>query len=107
MRVRAVIILSEAAGDLEAGRTFYDEREPGVGRYFLDCLFSDLESLRFHAGIHSIHFEFHRLLSRRFPFAIYYDVTDDLARVAAILDMRRDPAWIRKELNERVRLKTS
>lgn len=38
---------------------------------------------------------------RRFPFAIYYDVTDDLARVAAILDMRRDPASIRKELSER------
>lgn len=87
--------------DLEAGRSFYDEREAGVGRYFLDCLMSDLESLRLYAGIHSVHFGFHRLLSRRFPFAIYYDVSDDLARVAAILDMRRDPAWIRKELSER------
>jgi len=101
MRVRAVIVLEEASEDLEAGRSFYDEREAGVGRYFLDCLMSDLESLRLYAGIHSTHFGFHRLLSRRFPFAIYYDVTDDLARVAAILDMRRDPAWIRKELSER------
>ena len=101
MRVRAVIVLAEAAEDLEAGRSFYDSREAGVGRYFLDSLMSDLESLQLHAGIHSVHFGFHRLLSRRFPFAIYYDVTDDLARVAAILDMRRDPAWIRKELGER------
>lgn len=101
MRVRAVILLAEAADDLEAGRAFYEEREPGVGRYFLDCLLSDLESLRLNAGIHSIHFGFHRLLSLRFPFAIYYDVTADLARVAAILDMRRDPAWIRRELVER------
>lgn len=101
MRVRAVIVLEEAADDLEAGRRFYDERELGVGRYFLDSLISDLESLRLHAGIHSIHLGFHRLLSCRFPFAIYYDVNDDFARVAAILDMRRDPAWIRKELNER------
>ena len=101
MRVRAVIVLEEAAEDLESGRSFYDEREDGIGRYFLDCLMSDLDSLRLYAGIHSIHFGFHRLLSRRFPFAIYYDVTDDLARVAAVLDMRRDPAWIRKELSER------
>lgn len=72
-----------------------------MGRYFLDSLLADLESLRLHAGIHSVHFGFHRLLSRRFPFAIYYDVTDNLARVAAVLDMRRDPAWIRKELSER------
>ena len=75
MRIRAVIVLEEAAEDLEAGCSFYDEREPGVGRYFLDCLMSDLELLRLHAGIHSIHFGFHRLLSGRFPFAIYYDVT--------------------------------
>jgi len=101
MRVRAVIVLDEAAEDLEAGRSFYDERGEGLGRYYVDCLFSDLESLRLHAGIHSMHHGFHRLLSRRFPFAIYYDVSDDLARVAGVLDMRRDPAWIRKELSGR------
>ena len=101
MRVRAVIILAEAAEDLAAGRQFYDECEPGVGHYFLDSLMADLESLRLYAGIHSVHFGFYRLLSRRFPFAIYYDVADGLARVAAILDMRRDPAWIRNELGQR------
>jgi len=69
--------------------------------YFFDSLISDLESLWLCGGIHSIHFGFHRLLSRRFPFAIYYDLTEEVVRVAAILDMRRDPAWIRKELNER------
>lgn len=101
MRVRTVTLLEEAADDLESGRRFYEECEAGVGVYFLDCLISDLKSLRLYAGIHSLHFGFHRLLSQRFPFAIYYDVTDDLARVAAILDMRRDPAWLRKELSER------
>jgi len=94
MRVRAVIVLDEAADDLEAGRAFYDSREQDVGDYFLDCLLADLESLRLYAGIHRIQFGFHRMLARRFPFAIYYDV-------AAILDMRRNPAWIRKELSER------
>jgi hypothetical protein len=58
MRVRAVIVLEDAAEDLEAGRNFYDGREPGVGRYFLDCLLSDLESLRLYAGIHSVHWDF-------------------------------------------------
>jgi hypothetical protein len=46
MRARAVILLQEAADDLEAGRSFYDEVEFGVGRYFVDCMISDLESLR-------------------------------------------------------------
>ncbi|HUG09996.1 MAG TPA: type II toxin-antitoxin system RelE/ParE family toxin [Opitutaceae bacterium] len=101
MHERAVIVLDEAVEDLEAGRVFYDSRERGVGVYFLDSLLSDIESLRLHAGIHPIHFGFHRALSKRFPFAIYYDQTDEFVRVAAILDMRRDPAWTREELGER------
>ena len=101
MRNREVIVLEEAAEDLEAGRIFYDVHQVGVGLYFFDSLISDLGSLRLYGGIHSIHFGFHRLLSRRFPFAIYYDITDEFVRVAAILDMRKDPAWIRKELSER------
>lgn len=67
------------------------------------CLLSDLESLRLYAGIHPVHFGLHRLLSRRFPFAIYYDVSDGLARVTAVIDMRRDPAWIRRERGERTK----
>ncbi len=101
MHVRAVIVLDDAVEDLAAARSFYEERESGVGGYFFNSLMSDLASLRLYAGIHATHFGFHRLLSRRFPFAIYYDLSDDLVRVAAILDMRRNPAWIRKELNER------
>jgi hypothetical protein len=44
------------------------------------------------------HFYDHRLLSKRFPFAIYYRIESDEVRVYAVLDCRRDPAWIRKRL---------
>ena len=103
MDVAAVVVLEDAAEDLEAGKAFYDSREAGVGDYFVDSLLSDIDSLLIYAGIHSVHFGFFRLLSKRFPFAIYYDVDGKLARVAAVLDMRRDPAWIRKELADRER----
>ena len=101
MQDRVVIVLDAAVDDLETGRAFYDSREQNVGRYFLDCLLADLESLKLYAGIHPIHFTFYRALSQRFPYAIYYDVTDGIVRVAAILDMRRDPLWLRKELTSR------
>jgi len=71
MRTQGVIVLGEAAEDLAAGRSFYNERQNGVGRPFIDCLLSDLETLQHHGGIHSIHFGFYRLLSRRFPFGVY------------------------------------
>jgi hypothetical protein len=73
----------------------------GVGNYFLDSILSDLDSLVLFAGIHPIYFELHRMLSKRFPFGIYYEVEADVVYVYAILDLRRDPLWIRKRLRER------
>ena len=93
-----VQILDEAEQDLIDGFRFYEAQKEGLGDYFLDSLFSDIDSLQLYAGIHSRRFGYHRLLSRRFPFAIYYLVEDGAARVRAILDCRRDPARIRERL---------
>lgn len=99
--VKEVVVFEEAAADLADGAAFYDAQEPGIGRYFFDSLLADIGSLQLYAGVHVERFGFHRMLASRFPFAIYYDVVDGVARVAAVLDMRRDPAWIRNELEHR------
>ena len=91
-------ILDSAEKDLIEGFRFYDRQSKGLGDYFFESLFSDIESLYLHAGIHSIHFGYHRLLSRRFPFAVYYKVNKDIARVYAVLDCRRNPAFIQNKL---------
>ena len=101
MGAKAVVVLDDAAEDLAGGIAFYEAQEPGVGQYFFDSLLSDIDSLQLYAGIHRQQMGFFRMLARRFPFAIYYDVEDEIARVAAVLDMRRDPAWIRKEIQGR------
>jgi hypothetical protein len=69
-----IVNLSSALDDLARGFAFYEEQEPGVGHYFLESIFSDIDSLCLYAGIHRKVFGFHRLLSRRFPYAIYYSV---------------------------------
>jgi hypothetical protein len=96
-----VVVVEDAAQDLESGRRFYDSREPGVGDYFVESLLSDLSSLSLYSGIHPIHFGYYRMLSKRFPFGIYYEIESDTAYVYAILDMRRNPLWIRGELRRR------
>lgn len=101
MSLRTVITLDAAAKDLDAGRAFYDAREPGIGLYFVDSLVSEIESLQLFGGIHGRKFGFFRMLCKRFPFAIYYDIQGSTVRVAAILDMRRNPVWIREELLKR------
>ncbi|MCW1921727.1 hypothetical protein OKA05_04130 [Luteolibacter arcticus] len=88
-----------ALRDLREGFRFYEGQETGLGAYFLDSLFSDIDSLQLFAGIHSIHFtRFYRLLSKRFPYAIYYQLEDHTALVRAVLDLRRDPKWIERKL---------
>ncbi|MCX7152175.1 MAG: type II toxin-antitoxin system RelE/ParE family toxin [Proteobacteria bacterium] len=97
MRIR---ILASASGDLVDGYKFYEKQAAGVGEYFLDALFSDIDSLLISAGMHSVHFgKYHRLLSKRFPFAIYYRMEEQTALVYAVLDCRRNPAWIRQKLS--------
>ena len=92
-------ILDQAELDLIEGYHFYEDQEAGLGSYFLAGLYSDIESLRLYAGIHlKPHKNYHRLLSKRFPFAVYYRLEDDTAFIHAVVDCRRDPAWIRRKL---------
>ena len=96
-----VVILEDAAEDIELGRQFYELREPGIGEYFVESILSDLSSLVLYAGIHPVHYGFQRMLSKRFPFAVYYEIEGEIVYVYGILDMRRDPLWIRSELGNR------
>ncbi len=66
--------------------------------YFLDSLYSDIDSLLFFAGIHRKIFGHYRLLSRRFPFAVYYEIVGSMILVVAVLDCRRNPDWIKTRL---------
>ena len=97
MRIK---ILSIAEDDLEEGYRFYESQADGLGTYFLDTLYSDIDSLAYFAGIHRIVLGYHRLLSKRFPFVVYYHVANDVAIVFAVLDCRRNPSWIRKKLSK-------
>ena len=53
MKKRDVLVSDDSVVDIENGMKFYDKQQDGLGQYFFDCIYSDLESLRFYAGIHS------------------------------------------------------
>ena len=92
-------ILPSALNDLRAGRQFYENQQASLGEYFQDSLFSDIDSLILYAGIHRKIFGYHRLLSRRFPYAVYYKMEyPETVVVWRVLDMRQEPGKIRSEL---------
>ena len=94
-------ILPEARDDVIAGFRFYERQALGLGSYFRESILGDIDALAVYGGVHTKVFGYHRRLSKRFPFAIYYRVEADVVRVRAILDCRRNPSWIRRRVRGR------
>ena len=95
-----IVILRSAIEDLARGCDFYDQQGEGLGDYFEESLTADIESLRLYAGVHVLAYGYHRLLSDRFPYAIYYEIAGEEIRVRAVLDCRRDPMWVRSRIRQ-------
>ena len=92
-------ILSAGRDDLAEGHCFYEMQGAGVGGHFVDSLASDIDSLAVYAGIHREVFGFYRMLSRRFPWAIYYRFdAAGAVLVFRVLDCRQEPSKIGSEL---------
>jgi plasmid stabilization system protein ParE len=96
MKVRA---LRSALLDLAEGRRFYDRQGEGLGDDFFESLFCDIDTLAMHGGIYRQIRGFHRLLSKRFPFAVYYKVLNGEAVVFRVLDCRQDPRRTERALS--------
>lgn len=92
-------ILPSAIDDLSDGFDFYENQLKGLGSYFLETLFSDIDSLKLYAGVHEKVYKHYRLLSKRFPYAVYYTLESNTVFINAILDCRRNPDWIKKKLD--------
>lgn len=94
-------ISGRAYQDLANGAAFYERQSRGVGRYFISCLEVDIEGLKVTAGIHrEAYANYHRLISRVFPYAIFYVFSEESVEIRAVVDCRRNPKWIRKRLSE-------
>ena len=92
-------ILDKAREDFLDGFRFYEKQREGLGRYFVDSLIADIESLRLYAGVHSRQWGYYRTISRRFPFTVYYQIEEEVVQIhAVLLTCRRNPAWIQKRL---------
>jgi hypothetical protein len=50
--MKQIRILTLAVQDLERGRDFHESQQPGLGDYFPDSLFADIDALLLYAGVH-------------------------------------------------------
>lgn len=95
-----VRISDDALKDLSDGFLFYEAQENGLGDYFAACLRADIDGLRVTGGSHRlVYLDYHRALSKVFPYGIFYTMGNDGVAVWAVIDLRHDPGWIRKKLS--------
>jgi hypothetical protein len=99
MKIR---ILRTAIDYLATGRIFYDRQSDGAGRYFVSCLFAEIDALALvlQAEHHRIINEYHRIITRRFPYASHYEKSGQIVVVHRMPDCRWNPKWIRERLSE-------
>lgn len=99
--MKKVVVLKDAADDIQKARNFYERLESGAGKYFSDSIISELQKLSNTGGIHPVMLGHYRMLSSKFPYAVYYRIKQDLIEVVAVLDMRRNPISNVKKLTDR------
>jgi hypothetical protein len=87
-------ILDDAELDLSDGFYFYEGQEAGLGWYFLDSLFSDVDSLHLYAGIHEMVYGYYRCLA----------VDGEIVRVHAVLGLPSQPIVDSNKSNEAQRI---
>ena len=98
-----VKITEYAKNDLKIAYEFYDFQKTGLGKYFLDIILSEIELLEVYGCLHQKIFGYHRMISKKFPFGIYYecDKKEKIIYIIAILDLRKNPKSIEKYLQKR------
>ncbi len=95
-----VKIRMEAERDLGDAAVFYNSRSNGVGDAYLDYMNEELAALSETAGTHRKTQGCHRKLVKRFPYAIYYLVQENIVEVVAVLNQRRGPQYVKQRLTD-------
>lgn len=95
MKKKRVIIRPEAESDIEDAYLWYESQRKGLGESFLLCIEEALSRASRNPTICSVVYKkVRRVLIRRFPFGVFFIVSETSISVLAVLHARRDPkAW--------------
>ncbi|MBI1425010.1 MAG: type II toxin-antitoxin system RelE/ParE family toxin [Gammaproteobacteria bacterium] len=96
--MRNVIIRKEAESDITDAYRWYEDKNPGLGGSFIQCVEDALSRLSFNPNIYAyVHKNIRRSFIRKFPFGIYYLTENDMIIVMAVMHVRKDPKhWQRR-----------
>lgn len=93
-----VVFRPEAQREVQEAFDWYEERGDGLGQEFLRAADACLSVvLRNPSAFQAVHREARRALMRKFPYALFYLVEDDVITVLACFHVKRTTAdWHRR-----------
>lgn len=95
-----LIFTSEVEWDLSDAYSWYEEQRVGLGEEFMTSVDACVEGILRNPTMYArVHEEYRRALTRRFPYAIFYEVVDDTITVYGVFHTARDPDKWRRRLN--------
>ncbi len=88
-----LIVRPEAEQDMQGAFGWYEDRVSGLGKEFLRCVDAAMAQISRSPITHPIVYKsIRRILTRRFPFGVFYMVAARKVVVLAVLHARRDPS---------------
>jgi len=83
----------EAEGEFRDAIFWYEHQRKGLGSEFVLCIDEAIERIRRSPETYpKVYKTIRRIVVRRFPFALFYEVARSEIRVLAIFHSRRDPS---------------
>ncbi len=100
---KPVIVLPQAEEELRLAAADYETRAAGLARSFireLRAAFNRIERTpRLYACVDG---DVRRALLHRFPFGVFYEEAEEVTRVLAVLDLRRQPGRLLAVVRSRI-----
>jgi toxin ParE1/3/4 len=95
--IERVVVRSRAKRDIREARMWYRNISHDLGEDFLVSVDDAISLVQRHPLAFRIVLRtFRRVLLRRFPYALFYQLTDDRIIVVAVLHQARDPQVLRR-----------
>jgi toxin ParE1/3/4 len=93
-----VVVRPEAAREIQEAFDWYEGRSEGLGLEFLRAADACLSGVRRNpSAFQPVHEQVRRALLRKFPYALFYLLSEDTIVVVACFHVRRSPAdWQRR-----------
>jgi plasmid stabilization system protein ParE len=94
-----LVMAPEAGLDIAEAYLWYEDRRAGLGEEFLSSVEACLESIRRRPEMYpAVHEGCRRSLIRRFPYAVFYELSEATATIYAAFHTSRNPDKWRQRL---------